>query len=88
MFRKAKQNRIFQDVVDQTQIRTGVAGGSLSTEQVSESLAFLIRYQRCRWQRCPNPVRVWKASWRSCSRTTGTWRIWWRPSEPCGGAAR
>lgn len=46
MFRKAKQNRIFQDVVDQIQIRTGVAGGSLSTEQVSESLALLIRYQK------------------------------------------
>ncbi|AAR36786.1 FadR family transcriptional regulator [Geobacter sulfurreducens] len=95
MFRKAKQNRIFQDVVDQIQeaivegrlkegdqlpaerklqeefnvsrgtlrealrvleqkglieIRTGVAGGSVikgvSTEQVSESLALLIRYQK------------------------------------------
>lgn len=95
MFRKAKQNRIFQDVVDQIQeaivegrlkagdqlpaerklqeefnvsrgtlrealrvleqkglieIRTGVAGGSVirgvTTEQVSESLALLIRYQK------------------------------------------
>jgi DNA-binding FadR family transcriptional regulator len=95
MFRKAKQNRIFQDVVDQIQeaivegrlkagdqlpaerklqeefnvsrgtlrealrvleqkglieIRTGVAGGSvirgITTEQVSESLALLIRYQK------------------------------------------
>jgi len=60
MFREAKQNRIFQDVVDQIQeailqgklitIKTGVSGGAfvkaLSTHQVSESLDLLIQYER------------------------------------------